>query len=382
MDRNRIILIAQNWPQTLYLADELKKAGFAVVLIHKQEHFHRLDSFLAIETLSIAALDSESILTALRKLCADGQTRWAIPLSDELIRQCWLTAPEFHSIFFPPLSAALLALIGDKALMAQRASDLGIPTPKFIHMPTPTMALEFADLHRYPVVVKGATGVGGTNVRIAANQQQLLNALQELDHDRPVVQQYIKGATILGGGLFRNGRALRLHLCEKTQLYPELTGPSIKVRSLKNVKLQAQVETLMSGLKWTGLASSDFIFDGEIFYFLELNPRPWGAITTAESVGVKLLQPFASLLQGLLVEPDLTFLPDVDSLVFPNYLDFVTDQGSILSLIVAILSISFWRSVPKSSLAIFSYFMLRKARAIIRRISNRFKLAYINATKI
>src|SRR5436309_3559890 len=52
-------------------------------------------------------------------------------------------------------------------------------------------------------------------------------------------------------------------------------------------------------LRWTGLASADFIRRGCGSYaFLEVNPRPWGSIAAARSAGVDLFTPFAELLVG------------------------------------------------------------------------------------
>jgi hypothetical protein len=68
----------------------------------------------------------------------------------------------------------------------------------------------------------------------------------------------------------------------------------------------------------TGLASADFIANPQGGYeFLELNPRPWGSITTAADAGVELFRPLVSLWRGDPVEPDLRFAEGIRSTVFP-----------------------------------------------------------------
>lgn len=357
---NRVILISENWLLTLYLADALRAASLEVVLIHKQGHYPKLASFYPIETLALETIDAVTLRDPLRRLCSDGRTRCIFPLSDELIRQCWRCDAELHPLIFPQLSEDLLELIGNKALMSRRAKDLGLAIPAFENQPSNEVALDFARQYGYPLVVKGATGVAGETVRIVADNHQLLSALDELADDQPVVQQFIDGPTVLGGGLFCNGQSLRLHLCEKTQIYPAGTGPSIKVRSLENNQLQQQVETLMSGLKWTGLASIDFIWNGAKFYFLEVNPRPWGAITAAQSANIALFAPLASLLLGVAIEPDLAFLANIEVCVFPGYLRYVADQRSILVLLKTLFSRSFWRGIPKTPWWLLKYFVLSK----------------------
>ncbi len=292
-----------------------------------------------------------------------GRTRWIYPLSDEFIRQCWRSGSEFHHLIFPQLSDDTLSLISNKALMSCRAQELGLSIPQFVANPSNEAALSFARQHGYPVVVKGATGMAGENVHIVSSDQQLLTALNEVAHDQPVVQQFIAGNTVLGGGLFLNGQALRLQLCEKTQLYPASTGPSIKVRSLKNAQLQRHVVTLLAGLTWTGLASIDFIWNGDTFYFLELNPRPWGSITAAQSAGIDFFNPLTKLLQGITLIPNLSFQNHVEACVLPGYLRYAADQKSVVILLRAITSMAFWRGIPKTSWPVLKYFLLRNVRS-------------------
>jgi hypothetical protein len=78
--------------------------------------------------------------------------------------------------------------------------------------------------------------------------------------------------------------------------------------------------TVFRELRWTGLASVDFIAaSGGRHLFLELNPRPWGSITAAAEAGVDLFTPFAEMLRGRAPTADLAFRPNVESTVFPLY---------------------------------------------------------------
>lgn len=354
----RVILILEDWPQLLYLADAFARQGSDVVLVGLQGQFAKLPKLRSVQTHVIESMDATSLTPVLTKLCAERLPRYIIPLTDDSIRSCAELAPELRHLLFPQLTAEHLRLISNKALMVHFAQQLGLLSPEYLELPTPGTATAFANRLGYPVVVKGATGVGGTHVRVVSDEKQLLTALDDLAYDQPVVQQYVQGQTVLGGGLFLEGRPLRLHLCVKTLTHPQITGPSVEVCSLNHELLQRNVERLCAALRWNGLASMDFIWDGKDLYFLELNPRPWGAITTTQSTGPDLLTAFAELVLGEQVKPDLQARNGVAACVFPSYLYFVVSQGSFSKLLRTLCSSKFWRGVPKS-LPLFVYFIRR-----------------------
>src|SRR5206468_2792293 len=105
-----------------------------------------------------------------------------------------------------------------------------------------------------------------------------------------VVQEYIAGATWLFGGVFHDGRALRIYAGEKLELYPPRVGPAIRMRSDDHAALVATGQRVLGELRWTGLASADFIRRGDGSYvLLEVNPRPWGSLAAARAAGVDLV---------------------------------------------------------------------------------------------
>jgi len=362
----RVILVVEDWPQLIYLAEALSRRAMQVVLVGVQGQFTKLPKIDSLETHCVASMTTASLAPVLQRLCAQGMPRYIIPMTDDAIRCCWLLAPAFQALLFPQLTADHLDLIGDKANMSAWARQLGVLIPDFVKTPTPEDALAFAHRQGFPVVVKGATGRGGSHVRFATNSAELLAALNELAHDQPSVQQCIQGVTLLGGGLFENGKPLRLQLCEKTLTHPKNSGPSIKVRSVTHAELRHDVETICAGLSWTGFASMDFIWNGKDLYFLELNPRPWGCITTATTAGPELFEAFAHMLHGEPVKPNLTLRKGVEAFVFPGYAFYLVTHGSMGLLLQSLVSPSFWRSVPHSW-RLFVYFLRRTAWAYMSR---------------
>jgi predicted ATP-grasp superfamily ATP-dependent carboligase len=174
-----------------------------------------------------------------------------------------------------------------------------------------------------PLVVKAATGAGGSHVHIADTAAQLAAVLRHIGRVGGdwAAQELVAGPTCLVGGVFDRGRALRIYAAEKLEQHPPRTGPAIRLCSTADPALVEAGLRVFHELRWTGLASADFIRRRAGSYaFLEVNPRPWGSIAAARSAGVDLFTPFAELLAGNLPAADLAFLPAREHHVFPRYL--------------------------------------------------------------
>ena len=238
--------------------------------------------------------------------------------------------PPTHADFLP----AVRTLIGDfNADIVYPATE---PTHLFLRpdvpLPDKREAVELAcaaglrvpsETCRPPAVVKGTTGRGGDAVVIAHSEAELRHAVARIESaSRSVqLQEFIRGTTYLFGGLFFEGEPLRLYAWRKVRQYPRLTGPATIIRSDYDEELIEAGMRFFRQLRWTGLASTDFIraSDGTLF-FLEVNPRPWGSIAAARDAGVDLFTPMAQLLGGEVPKPDLAFEHGIVTHVFPLYL--------------------------------------------------------------
>jgi predicted ATP-grasp superfamily ATP-dependent carboligase len=172
----------------------------------------------------------------------------------------------------------------------------------------------------FPVVVKGETGRGGNATFIASSERAVRRAIARL-HQRgvtPFRQRFVAGPTFLVGGVFDRGRALRLYAGEKTAQFPPRTGPAATIRSTHDPALIEPALRAFSAAKVHGLASADFVRDGDgRYWFLELNPRPWGCIAAARDAGVELFAPLVRLWRGEPVDADLVWQGGVVTRVLP-----------------------------------------------------------------
>ncbi len=171
-----------------------------------------------------------------------------------------------------------------------------------------------------PLVVKGSIGRGGKTtfiVRSLSEARRAANRIRALGAD-PFAQAHVRGVTYLAGGLFENGRALRLYCGAKRVQFPARTGPAAELVSTDDRTFVSVALRAFEASRVTGLASADFIRDERgVYHFLELNPRPWGSIAAARDAGVDLFTPLVALWSGQAITADLSFRPGVRSTVFP-----------------------------------------------------------------
>ena len=233
------------------------------------------------------------------------------PITEPLQQLVWRSWPTWSDLLFPQITPFRRALLASKRVLSEWVSGPGLNVPA-------ERSVEDAAIE--PVVVKGVRGRGGSTTTIAATVEAARAAVAGLEARgiEPIVQEYIGGPTFLAGGLFDAGRPVRLYAGEKVAQYPARTGPAARIRSVSDPPLVEAAVRLLSALRWSGLASADFIRrpTGE-FVFLELNPRPWGSISAAAVAGVELFGPLRELMAHGHPAPDLKFEQGADFAVMP-----------------------------------------------------------------
>ncbi len=215
-----------------------------------------------------------------------------------------------------PLSEAstIDTLLSKHATLA-RMARAGVAVPTTI-VPASEHEVEQAgyDL-RLPLLVKGERGDGGKNVRLVKRREDLQPTYRQIAcrekayGGRPALQEVIRGEAYSVGGLFLEGRALRICAHRKLLTYPPAGGWTVKGVTERPKGLLEECMKVFEGLRYTGLGHVEFILDRRDgrYKFIELNPRVWGSIGIVEHAGVDLYQPYQAMAQGLPVEQDLRY---------------------------------------------------------------------------
>jgi len=226
--------------------------------------------------------------------------------------------PSWHALLLPTKRS--LKVTFSKNDTIRLAMNAGVPVPRTIVPGSEREAIAFARELGFPLVVKGEKGQSARNVRIVRAEPELKSAFHEMVRreaayqGRPAVQEFVDGASYLVGGLFNQGRPLRVCAHRKVFTYPPSGGVTVKGVTEWHAELLDAAYEVFAALTYTGLGSADFMRDrrtGE-FKFLEINPRIWATIGMAHYAGVDLFTPYRALVKGMPVEADLSFRRGVE----------------------------------------------------------------------
>ncbi len=211
-------------------------------------------------------------------------------------------------------SAPSLDLALSKSAMLQVAEEAGVAVPRTFYPKTAAALRDIAAELDFPLIIKGDRGEAGTHVRLVTRPSELADAyhqvaeLETSGSSVPMMQEYVEGTGYSVGGLFHEGRPLRVCAHRKVVAIPPLGGLTVSGVTENDPVLLREACKIFGALDYTGLGHVEFIRDKlNRFTFLEINPRVWGTTAIAEYAGVDLFTPYQKLAKGIIPEPDLDF---------------------------------------------------------------------------
>ena len=187
-----------------------------------------------------------------------------------------LAIPDFES----------MEIAGNKDRTMSFAKKQGLHIPETIPLESPEELQRAAESIEYPIVVKGSAE-GGT-VRYVYSFKELETAYHQLQHDRPIAQQYIEGDGVGFFAAYNQGDCIARFMHRRVREYPTSGGPSSAAQSFYSQELDQQGMNLLDALKWHGVAMVEFkrsIVDGK-FYLMEINPKFWGSLELSIQSGM------------------------------------------------------------------------------------------------
>ncbi len=298
----RSVLLVETW-RAPGLAYDLAKSGLMVYIL-SAEGYKSGRMPRGVIPLPPAPTSPKHVVGSIEAAVQSVSPDIILPVSEETLFPIWDEAPDWLPLVWPPVEPDKRALYRSKHLLGAFSQSLGVLIPKvhILERGTRDEISPMIDDLGLPVVVKGARGVGGSQVRIAESHDAVHQAVTELRNmtgEYPALQEFLTGATYLVGGLFDQGRPVYMLAAEKTEMYPSRTGPAIALTSRDEPELIQAAAVIFGALGHSGIASSDFVrgCDGR-FRFLEVNPRPWGSYSFASSIGIDLVGSWCQMLRG------------------------------------------------------------------------------------
>lgn len=129
-----------------------------------------------------------------------------------------------------------------------------------------------------------------TGVHIAHSCSDAEVIVSRLGSDLPqyTVQEFIPGRNGFGYfGFYVDGVERGFFMHERLMQFPIEGGPSVEARSIYDTELREVGKSLLTGLRWHGVAMVEFKRsdrDGE-YYLIEVNPKFWGSLDLAVQSG-------------------------------------------------------------------------------------------------
>jgi hypothetical protein len=208
-----------------------------------------------------------------------------------------------------------IAILLSKNLTLSFMKSIGVEIPRTLPCEGEHQLEDHARELGFPLMVKGEKGESGRNVRIVTSPQDLVKKYREIREREalyggmPILQEYIPGSSYSVGGLFHDGKALRICAHRRILMYPPEGGVTVKgVTEYQPVLLERAV-AVFEALRYSGLGHVEFIRDCRdgTFKFIELNPRIWGSIAILGHAGCDVFSAYRRLVGGLPVEPNLHY---------------------------------------------------------------------------
>jgi acetyl-CoA carboxylase, biotin carboxylase subunit len=194
-----------------------------------------------------------------------------------------------HEIAFIGPKAEHIRIMGDKIEAKRTATRLGIPCVPGSQgaLRDDTDALRVAHEIGYPVIIKAAAGGGGRGMKVAADSEELRDALSTarieaksaFGDDALYLEKYLAKPRHIEFQVLGDGQGRAIHLGERDcslqrrhqKVWEE--GPSPGLNAEQREQVGGVVARAMAELSYAGVGTVEFLYEDGKFYFIEMNTR-------------------------------------------------------------------------------------------------------------
>ena len=181
----------------------------------------------------------------------------------------------------------VLSAAGDKIGARQLAQRVGVPVVPGTETADIAAARSFAATTGYPILIKAAAGGGGRGMRVVPHETALDSALEAAAREaqaafndgRLFIEKYLAAprhveVQILGDA---GGRVIALgeRDCSVQRRHQKIIeeSPAPGIRPALRDQMIDAATALASAVGYQNAGTVEFLVDGEVFYFLEINAR-------------------------------------------------------------------------------------------------------------
>ena len=191
-------------------------------------------------------------------------------------------------VFIGP-DAETISFLGDKVQARRTALDAGLPVTPGSDGPVADLktAVAFAERAGYPVIIKAASGGGGKGMRIVREKSELESAMRIATHEAETsfsdgtiyIEKYLENPRHIEVQILADTYGNVIHLGERDcslqknhqKVLEESPSPGIDPQIRE--RMCSDAVNLFKKIGYKGAGTIEFLFDGENYYFMEVNAR-------------------------------------------------------------------------------------------------------------
>ena len=287
------VLIANRGEIALRIQRACKELGVATVAVHSTADADAMHVRLADESVCIGAPPAKDSYLNIPQIVAACEITGADAVHPgygflaENARFAEIL--EEHDIAFIGPSAEHVRLMGNKIEAKETARKLGIPVVPGSDGPVTDLkqAKRLAREIGYPVLVKAAAGGGGRGMKVAPTELELELAISTarseskaaFGDDTLYLEKYLQKPRHIEVQVLADGLGNAIHLGERDcslqrrhqKLWEEAPSPALN--QSERDAIGATVAKAMQELRYRGVGTVEFLYEGGEFYFIEMNTR-------------------------------------------------------------------------------------------------------------
>lgn len=196
---------------------------------------------------------------------------------------------EEHGMTFIGPTPEHIEIMGDKITAKKTMIALGVPVVPGSDggIDTDEEGLKISSEIGYPILIKATSGGGGKGMKVAINAQELPQALRlaraeakaNFGNDQVYMERYLRQPRHIEVQVLADMYGNAVHLGERDcsiqrrhqKIWEEAPSPGLTEKERE--KLGHVVTKAMSKLKYRGLGTLEFLYEGGEFFFMEMNTR-------------------------------------------------------------------------------------------------------------
>ena len=317
------ILIANRGEIALRILRACKEIGIPTVAIHSTADSEAMHVRLADESVCIGPpqskdsyLNKAAIISAAMVTNSDAIHPGYGFLSENAD---FAEMVEEHGIKFIGPSASHIRLMGDKIQAKVRVKELGIPVIPGSEgaVKTKNDIKKIAQKIGYPVLIKASAGGGGRGMKVAENEQNIIEAFNTASSEANsafgdgtvYIEKFLNDPRHIEIQIMSDKYGNVIHLGErdcsiqrKHQKIIEET-PSPALNSLERENIGKIVCDAIKELGYENVGTIEFLYENQEFYFIEMNTRLQVEHPVTEMVtGIDLVKEQIKIAAGLEID--------------------------------------------------------------------------------